>query len=33
MVPWDKSLKTSAVPPNLAIARPLGDVLTHVFPW
>ena len=33
MVPWDKSLKTSAVPPNLAISRPLGDVLSHVFPW
>ena len=30
---WDKSRKTSAVPPKLAQVRPLGDVPSHVFPW
>ena len=30
---WDKSLKTSAVPPKLTLPRPLGDVPSHAFPW
>ena len=25
--------ETSAVPPKLAISRPLGDVPSHAFPW
>ena len=33
MVPLGQKSATSAVPPNLAIAHPLGDVPTHVFPW
>lgn len=32
MVLWDKSLKTSAVPPKLAKYSPAHDVPTHVFP-